>query len=563
MILPEKIKNQKVLNLISILIPCGIILNYFYIINKYSINFPFLDDFHAILDFLNKFILHPELHERIKELFSQHNEHRILFVKVIVLIQYYLLDQLNFKVFIIIGNSSLVLTLIFLYKSFIFKHKVHLLYYIPISIILFNLRYWETSFWAMSSIQNLWVICFALMSLFFLFRDAPYSIYLSILFACIASFTSANGMITFLAGTIVLIINKEFLIKKKFLWILSGIIVMAIYFYTYKKPSYHPEIIKPLLDNPLGFLGYVFAFLGDLFTDNLKYAVCIGIGIVLFIIFITINKYYIENPIIYSLIIFILITSVLAALTRFGFGMGQALSPRYTIYSTLLVICCYLSFVTMMYRKINIFLLIIFTALAFIFNIKTQTKYLPKKIAEKKEFDINYALVINGKFSNFNFGWYENKKDIPKKIINTADSLGYFKFKYIEDSVLINRIPTIISKETKFWFNNIEPIKGTKSILLTGWAFIKKINSDSIISLICLKDNQGKPIKYLLCKKVLRKEVTQDFKGDGTSYDFTGFNTILDFEYLNSGRYIIYIILIEKNYNYKVEINTNISVPLK
>ncbi len=563
MILPEKIKNQKVLKLISIFIPFSIILNYFYIIINYSINFPFLDDFHAILDFLNKFILHPELHERIKELFSQHNEHRILFVKVIVLIQYYLLDQLNFKLFIIIGNSSLVLTLIFLYKSFIFKHKVHILSFMPVSIILFNQRYWETSFWAMSSIQNLWVICLALMSLYFLFKASPHSIYFSILFAWIAALTSANGMITYFAGTLVLIIRKEFLIKKKILWVLSGIIVIVIYFYSYKKPSYHPEIIKPLLENPIGFLGYVFAFLGDLFTDNLKYAVCIGICLVLFIIFITIKKYYKENPVIYSLIIFILITSVLAALTRFGFGIGQALSPRYTIYSTLLVICCYLAFVTMMYRKINIFLLMIFTALAFIFNIKTQTKYLPKKIAEKNEFDINYALVTNGKFSNFNFGWYENKKNIPKKILKTSDSLGYFKYKYIEDSVLINRISTIKNKETKFYFDKIEQIKGAKSILLTGWSLIKKTNSDNIISLICLKDYHGKPIKFLLCTKVLRKDVTEYFKGDETSYDFSGFNTILDISSLNSGKYYLYIILVDKHYKYKVEINTNLSVPLK
>ena len=95
----------------------------------------------------------------------------------------------------------------------------------------------------MAAMQNLWVLCFALTSLYFLHKQTPYSIYLSILFGWMATFTSANGMMTFVAGGFVLLINRELFSKKNLIWLAAGGIAMASYFYHYTKPGYHPEII--------------------------------------------------------------------------------------------------------------------------------------------------------------------------------------------------------------------------------------------------------------------------------------------------------------------------------
>lgn len=437
MIRPLDVKRLKVLNLAAIIILSMVVLYYYYFIITYSINFPFYDDFDAILNFLHKYIIHPGPVERIQLMFRQHNEHRLVFAKALTIIQYHLMGQVNFRLLILIGNSSLVLILVLLYKSFLPLNNYRSLFVIPVSLLLFNFRFEEVSFMAIASMQFPWVLCFALLSLYFLFKTGQYSIYLAVLFASIATFTSANGMMTFIAGALVLMPRKGCDLYSKIIWFISGLVMIALYFYGYSKPGYHPSIIEPLLHDPIGFIGYVLAFLGSA-VGNLVYAISIGAGLVIFFLFLTIKKYYEENPVIYSMIIFILITAVIAALTRFGFGIEQSLNSRYAIYSSLLIACGYMAFISLMHRKVNLVHLALFISMALIFNIVTQRIYIPRIIAEKKEFDVNYALVVQGKPSNFNFGFPTPDHTINYYGLNylkTSDSLGYFKFRYVDEAL--------------------------------------------------------------------------------------------------------------------------------
>ena len=425
----ENKKKQKALNLIAYLILSSVVLHYFYLIYKYSINFPYFDDYYAILNFLNKWVLIPEINDRITLLFSQWNEHRIVFARIVTLSEYVLLGQVNFRLLILFGNSALIVILIYVYKSFLLKHKVSLLYLIPVSLLLFNFRYYEISFWAMATLSSLWVLSFAIMSFYFLFKENNYSIYLSMFFAVIATFTIANGMMVFFAGAFVLILNKGFLKQKKILWFLFGVTLMLFYFHDYVKPDQHPNIIKPLLNDPLSFILYIFGFLGNAFSSNLKHAIPIGVILSFFILYITYKKYYKENPVLYSIIIFIVITSVLAALTRLEFGLRSSLSSRYTIYSTLLTVCCYLAFISMVEQKVKGIYVSLITIIVFTFNYKTKNAYLHKKIAYKEQFE----LYENKKSSAFDLGWDKSKWSFPNDVIKLSDSLGVFHFKHLKD----------------------------------------------------------------------------------------------------------------------------------
>lgn len=222
MIRPLDVKRLKVLNLAAIIILSMVVLYYYYFIITYSINFPFYDDFDAILNFLHKYIIHPGPVERIQLMFRQHNEHRLVFAKALTIIQYHLMGQVNFRLLILIGNSSLVLILVLLYKSFLPLNNYRSLFVIPVSLLLFNFRFEEVSFMAIASMQFPWVLCFALLSLYFLFKTGQYSIYLAVLFASIATFTSANGMMTFIAGALVLMPRKGCDLYSKIIWFKIG-----------------------------------------------------------------------------------------------------------------------------------------------------------------------------------------------------------------------------------------------------------------------------------------------------------------------------------------------------
>ena len=407
----------------------------------------------------------------------------------------------------------------------------------------------------MAAMQNLWVLAFALTSLYFLHKETKYSLYLSILFGWMATFTSANGMMTFAAGAFVLFIKKDVFNREKLIWLGCGLLAMGAYFYHYTKPPVHPPILQPMLDNPLGFLGYALAFLGGAFSEDITPAIIVGIVLVSFVSFLTYKTYYNENPVIYSFIVFLLIASVLAALTRFGFGLGQALSSKYTINSAVLTSACYIALVSLVQKRIKLIYIIVLTGLAAYFHFGTYGKYLPAKKREKEEFEKNYALVTQGKLSHFNYGWppLDDRKELPKRELKAADGLGYFKFKFTEEAELIEKIPADSTKEIKFKLERFEQVQAN-AIVMSGWAFAKSTNSDNVLTILCYKDTLGNPKKYFICRKFAHQDITQANGSDNTNYNNCGFVTFFNRKEVEPGKYILAIIITDGTT--KTEMNT-------
>ena len=105
--------------------------------------------------------------------------------------------------------------------------------------------------------------------------------------------------------------------------------------------------------------------------------------------------------------------------------------------------------------------------------------------------------------------------------------------------------------------DNNEQIPDSNVMFIAGWSFIRKIPAENTQCFIAIKDTNGKLIDYLKCEKVVRHDVTQANREDNTNYDLSGFNAKFDFTALPREKYRIYIVLINKTNNYRVEINTN------
>ena len=385
------------------------------------------------------------------------------------------------------------------------------------------------------------------------------------LFAWIATYTSGNGMMILFAGSIVLLLNKDFWDLKKILWFVSGVLMIILYFVNYVKPSYHPDILRPLINNPIDFIKYNFAFLGGAISENISYSISLGIMLVLFISFLIFKKFHKTDPIMFSIIIFVLLTSLETALSRFSFGIWQAVSSRYTIYSIILIICCYLAFVKIFYNKVNLFLILIFTVIALVFNYRSQKNYLTIKINEKKDFEENFALIQKRKISRFNFGWPldDGSVEYAKRTLKTADSLGIFKFKYANLSTIIERIPIIVNKNVVFKFDEYRHKRGENKFLFTGYAFIEKMNIKNFQRFICFKEITGNSVYYSFCKNIERQDIISSYERDKTNYDMTGFYADIDLSYLNSKKFNIFLVFIDTIQNNKVVYDTNFQFPIE
>jgi hypothetical protein len=135
------------------------ILFYYFCIFIFAVNIPFWDDYDSLRQHI-AISSSDSLQERISILFSQHNEHRIAFNRIVFVLYDLLFQEINFKFLPLIGNSALLILFLFFYKSFsIAKDKPFFL--VPIAWTLFQLENWRNMTWALASLSNLYVLCFA------------------------------------------------------------------------------------------------------------------------------------------------------------------------------------------------------------------------------------------------------------------------------------------------------------------------------------------------------------------------------------------------------------------
>lgn len=117
-----------------------------------------------------------------------------------------------------------------------------------------------------------------------------------------------------------------------YLYFAASIVVIGLYFLTYKTPSNHPSLTKI---NPLKAIEYIPIYLGGIFSENLIIASIIGIigliGVTGFVgYWLFVKK--VDRPEWLpwlSIQIYTLQTALMAAVSRSGFGLEQATASRY------------------------------------------------------------------------------------------------------------------------------------------------------------------------------------------------------------------------------------------
>ncbi|EMO52187.1 hypothetical protein [Leptospira noguchii] len=356
------------------------VYTYFHTIRKYSVNFPFGDDYNTILGFLN---LWEESDSKISILFAQYNEHRLVFLRIVSLIYLKVFHTINFSHLILMGNTFIVLCILLLYYTIKDKRKFILIS--PIFLAIFNFSNWETQTWAMASLSNYPVIYFGFLSLYFLSKNKFINFVLGIFFAVIAVFCQGNGMFVFLSGVPLLFKNKS----KLFFWLLIFIMIILLYFiiFPYTKPIEHPEFFSNTKFFFLSRVYYGFALLSNVFDSKFVFI----FGMIPFLTILYLYKNYSKiSKLHLSMISFLLFSLSSLVITRGGFGFEQAFSSRYhinTLFLYSLIYICLYPFI----RIKKHFLLILSFALIFYYN--TNLLNIPQLKIQKNKITIDKACM--------------------------------------------------------------------------------------------------------------------------------------------------------------------------
>jgi hypothetical protein len=140
------------------------------------------------------------LSENLSILFSQDGEHRLAFSRLAYTLSYILLGEVNFKFLVIFGNTSL-LALLYLFLKTLKVPHTNLLYFVPVSILLFQLQFWKNMIWAQSALHHQYILFFTGLTFYFLSKNSNRGFYCGFFFAIVSVFTQGSGLGTiFLAG---------------------------------------------------------------------------------------------------------------------------------------------------------------------------------------------------------------------------------------------------------------------------------------------------------------------------------------------------------------------------
>lgn len=338
---PVLLTSLTVLAGLAALIPVGIHAN---LIAANAVNMPFQDDFNC-LEFIYKYI-EPgaSLDKKLQLLTAQHNEHRIVLDRLAFLTDYFLTGGLNFRHMILFGNVSLLLLLGLLFLASFERLPLvqRVIFFVPVSFCLFQLHYWELCIWGMASIQNLYVLVFALLSLYALTRPVsqPYWFWIACLSAVAATYTSGNGLFTFGAGVVGLLYFRQY--RRLAVWLGVGIVAIGLYFWGYTRPGNHPPIVSEFLAKPGQFFDHFFTLTGSIITASPlvagRWMLAVAVGVAAFYGW---RRHQLTNPTMAMMLVFMYLTCLSVSAGRAGFGVNQALDTRYGIQSVMLLLTLY------------------------------------------------------------------------------------------------------------------------------------------------------------------------------------------------------------------------------
>jgi len=317
---------------------------YYFFITIFGVNVVVWDSWERIplLDHFYKGTL------TFNDLFAQHNEHRILFFNIIFLIlipltHWNAVMEMYLSWILIIFNCLLIF---YLYARYWGISKNSLIKFLPVPWLLFSFRQWESTLIGDQYCVYLCIFGFVISIVFIeLSHRIDYKFGIAIVGGIVSTFSFFNGLLIWPIGLLFIFLTKE---KKNVLlslWGLTGAAIYCIYFFNWIKPTHHPSIFY-IIENPIAGIEYFFANVGSPLGYDLLSSFTMGLLLVAILVyaspFLLKYKSIRQNAIWLSFICFSLGSSLMTTLGRSGFGVIQAISPRYVSFTMLGVVGVYL-----------------------------------------------------------------------------------------------------------------------------------------------------------------------------------------------------------------------------
>ena len=401
---------------------------------KYAVNIPKWDD-HVLKLFLFNVEREPSIFGKINQFFIQHNEHRIVYDRLITWLDYTLFGKLNYVHLMAVGNLSLFgLLVIFglvLGRSAVQSSRYPsqrspvnwadgLLYLPPVAFLLLNLSQWENMFWGMAALQNFTVLFWVVWVVYLLSFTRHFGA--ALFLAIVATLTSGNGILVWPVGLLLLILQAvsrtSITFKSVLIWVAGATLTIGLYFLNYAKPPSNPPIPGSVLGLIKGWLAFngsaaeAFSIRPVVVSCVLLggLSVALILGICLRILLKQLSRFPLSSLDYFFLGIaaFLIGTSLVVAWTRTGYGLPTLLTSRYKPYSLLMLALLYTYLVTESQQPAKSWMLRVGVAFSALLMASSYLTYLNEAIGLR-----HYLLT-----SQFNWSYQTNQGTV------SADSVS-------------------------------------------------------------------------------------------------------------------------------------------
>lgn len=329
---------------------------FYSILFRQVVNLPFLDDYDAVLGFLNHMAELRGVSEKLLFfLTARHNEYKLFFADGLVWLQAALLGRVNFKILCAAGNGFVLLLAILLWKMFLPGYKdiaAKLILFLPVSWLIFQLQYVETLNWADPSLQYLPALVFSLGTIYLLMQLTRRAYYCAVACLVLTIASSANGMIMVAIGALILARRDQY--KRAVIWLLVSGGCVAAYAYHYnlsaERPTHHSIFTTLIHARPLYLLtlmGNATAppFFGQVLLVSELYCPLLALVLCAFYIAMAQRGYFRRNALVGYCVLYLLLTELGITGLRSELGIAESLSSRYGMYSLLLLIFAWFAIV--------------------------------------------------------------------------------------------------------------------------------------------------------------------------------------------------------------------------
>ena len=331
--------GDKILALIPLIFLIGVVA-------KYAVAVPMWDQW-DLVPLLEK-TYHGDL--TFHDLWAQHNEHRILFPKIIMLVlarltRWNIAYELVVNIILALGIFT-----VFVHQVKITGRKpgiAGLHWAIPaISLIVFSISQCENWLWGWQ--LQMFLNLLAVIGGIVLLANDTFSwskFAAAALLGIVANYSFANGALVWPIGLLLLLVVTAGIPQRMAAicgWIAVGTLTLVTYFYHYQKPEEHPAI-SLIFKMPLAYAAYVFKYLGGMCAQGLGgdisgngvFALVIGLAVTVVtgwagwtLVRRKIASVQTLLPY-FGLILYSVGSALVTGVVRLGFGSNQALASRY------------------------------------------------------------------------------------------------------------------------------------------------------------------------------------------------------------------------------------------